>query len=948
MNSRFKIRPIALACTLLGLCAHPALYAQTTPASIGTNSDSKAESNKLETVEVTGIRASLQRSIDAKKLADTNVEVITAEDVGKMPDKNVGDALSRVPGVNVQAGNALAMDEAERVAIRSVPPSLNLFTVNGHAISSGDWHISDQGSSTRSVSFALLPSQLIGQVTVFKNGQADAIEGGISGSVDMKLRKPLDFRKALFGEVAVGVAYSDRAGEVDPQLSGLISWQNEARSLGVLVQVFSEKRHIQRDASESFSRGFFNKAGATGSGDPALENVRFPANFNAASFQGVRERKGGYLGVQLRPTKDTDLHLSAFSARLDAANFNKAPYVTVNGMIGTQTTGAYRVTEAKVDGGVLTEATLTRQAGSTAMTQGLMVDQLLREGAHSTSQFLDFEGEHRFSDRFLIKGRIGTTRGDGVTEAQPYIKLGLINPHQFKYKIFPDKAPTYAFFDAAGKEIDLADMKNYRLVQERTNAPKSLDKEDYLHLDAEHRVDWGPFQVLKYGLRATKHQRDFSQNLIFWKAERDGGYTQTGLSTGNSIPLINGVSPALPAPQGSFPANQGDGLGGNYPTAYPFFSAEQIRAFSDQYLYQDPANINWTGAYTIKEDNQAAYLMTEFEQGRLSGNLGVRAVRTEVTSSSYQRLGAFGCEATTPRCKADGAFTTNAQVNGVFLPQVVETTHTEYLPSLNARYQFSKELLGRFSLNRTLGRPNYGELAGAVSLTNEDISKGPLTATATGNPSLKPTTSDNIDVSLGWYFAPRAYVSGAVFQQRMENYAGRGRQNLPLFNPLTNKVELFDTATRVGVDASVKGFEIAGELPVGAGFGVIANYTYVDAEDDSFTPAQAMVGSSKHTYNLIGFYENQDFSVRLAWNHRSPFQWVQVASSPFNIQRWADSVGTLSASVNVKLTETMSLSLDGNNLNNPRRKYYHDGLEQLPQGYFMSGRQYFLNLRAKF
>ena len=944
MNPRMKVHPLALASALATLCIHPPLLAQ---AEVKNPPDSTA-SKKLDAVEVIGIRASLQRSIDAKKQADTNIEVISAEDVGKMPDKNVGDALSRVPGVNVQAGNALAMDEAERVAIRSVPPSLNLFTVNGHAISSGDWHISDQGSSTRSVSFALLPSQLIGQVTVFKNGQADVIEGGISGSVDMKLRKPLDFKKPLVGEVSLGAAYSDRAGEVDPQLSGLLSWQNEARSLGVLIQAFSEKRHIQRDAAETFSRGFFNQAGATASGDASLVNVRFPANFNAASFQGVRERKGAYLGVQVRPTRDTDLHLSAFSARLDAENFNKAPYVTVNGMIGTVTSGAYRVSDAKLDGGVLTEATLTRPANATAMTQGLMVDQLLRDGAHSTSQFLNLEGEHRFSDRFIVKGLIGTTRGDGITEAQPYIKLGLINPHQFKYKIFPDKGPEYAFYDAAGKQIDLADMKNYRLVQERTNAPKSLDKEDYLHVDGEHRVEWGPLNLLKFGLRVTQHQRDFSQNLIYWKAERDGGYSQIGLSSGNSLPLINGVAPALPTPEGSFPADQGKGLGGNYASAYPFFSEDQIRAFNAQYLYQDPANINWTGAYTIKEDNQAAYLMSEFELDRWSGNFGVRGVRTKVTSISYQRLGAFGCDATTPRCRADGAFTTNAQVNGVFLPQVVETTHNVFLPSLNARYQFNKDLIGRFSLNRTMGRPNYGELAGAVSLTNEDISKGPLTATATGNPSLKPTVSDNIDVSLGWYFAPRAFVSGALFQQRMKNYPGRGRADLPLFNPLTNKVELFDTATRVGVDASVKGLEIAGELPIGAGFGIGANYTFVDAADDSFTPAQPMISSSKHTYNLVGFYETQGFSVRMAWNHRSAFQWVQVASSPHNIQRWADGVGSLSASVNLKLTDTISLSLDGNNLNNPRRKYYHDGLEQLPQGYFLTGRQYYLNLRAKF
>ncbi|PZR60136.1 MAG: TonB-dependent receptor, partial [Stutzerimonas stutzeri] len=144
-----SLHAIAAAVSLLGLNA-AATAQQQAPAT---------ESNKqqLESVVVTGIRASLEKSMTAKRNANTNVEVISAEDVGKMPDKNIADAISRVPGVNVQYGGANAMDEAERVAIRGTAPSLNLVTINGHAVSAGDWHVGDQSAgnavSSRSVGF---------------------------------------------------------------------------------------------------------------------------------------------------------------------------------------------------------------------------------------------------------------------------------------------------------------------------------------------------------------------------------------------------------------------------------------------------------------------------------------------------------------------------------------------------------------------------------------------------------------------------------------------------------------------------------------------------------------------------------------------------------------------------------------------------------------------------
>src|SRR5262245_51525102 len=117
--TKSRIKPVTAA-VCLALASMGTAHAQSAPEKapeLGPDGKPLPAASRAETIEVVGIRASLEKSIAVKKDAATNVEVVTAEDVGKMPDKNIADALSRLTGVNVQYGLALAMDEAERVAI---------------------------------------------------------------------------------------------------------------------------------------------------------------------------------------------------------------------------------------------------------------------------------------------------------------------------------------------------------------------------------------------------------------------------------------------------------------------------------------------------------------------------------------------------------------------------------------------------------------------------------------------------------------------------------------------------------------------------------------------------------------------------------------------------------------------------------------------------------------
>src|SRR5260370_24391443 len=159
-----------------------------------------ATDTALEEIVVTGIRKSVEESLVAKRAATDLVEVITAEDIGKMPDKNVADSLARVPGVTTSSASANegGFDENDRVSRRGTNPSLTQTLVNGHGIAAGDWFGLNQVQQVgRSVSYTLLPSELVDKIVVHKSSQASRVAAGVAGSVDIITRKPLDFSKPL-------------------------------------------------------------------------------------------------------------------------------------------------------------------------------------------------------------------------------------------------------------------------------------------------------------------------------------------------------------------------------------------------------------------------------------------------------------------------------------------------------------------------------------------------------------------------------------------------------------------------------------------------------------------------------------------------------------------------------------------------------------------------------
>ncbi len=420
-------KTLLAASIVAGLCLSGALSAQdSTPTTTGAAKPAppkRSSVKELGTVIVTGIRDSEAESLALKKDANSHVEIVTAEDIGKLPARNVADTLQRLPGVNISSASASegGFDENDRVSLRGTNPSLTQTLVNGHTIGTGDWFVLSQVQTVgRSVSYSLLPSEIVSEVVVHKTSEARIQEGGAAGSVDIITRKPLEYSKPYTAEASVGGVYSDLPGSTEPQFSGLFNWKNAANTMGLLVQGFYEKRSLQRNGQEIV--GGYNQIAATdpiATAHPDLAGVYYPNLIGAALFTQQRVRKGGLIDFEIKPTDNLTLNLSGFYSKLKADNYNRNYLMWASQFVPS---GAGLQPGYTVQNNVLSSATFAPVPGST-VPYGVY-DQISRPGAASESNYVTLDADWRATDHLSFKGQVGTTQGKGSSPTQDVIELG--------------------------------------------------------------------------------------------------------------------------------------------------------------------------------------------------------------------------------------------------------------------------------------------------------------------------------------------------------------------------------------------------------------------------------------------------------------------------------------------------------------------------------------------
>jgi iron complex outermembrane receptor protein len=890
--------------------------------------DSEQSSNpateEIEEVLVTGIRASLRESLEVKRESQTVVDVITSEDVGKFPDKNVAEALQRVSGVSISR----EFGEGERVSIRGTAPNLNRTQLNGHSIATADWFVLDQLSATRSFNYLMLPTEVIGQTEVIKGSQADIEEGGIGGTVNIKTRNPLDLPDTTFTASLQG-SYTELADTTDPQVGALFSWRNDAETVGVLVAGIYQERNLRRDGIEFLGysdRVITDQGGAT---------VAVPDLLGSALFEQQRVRTGANFGLQFRPTEALDINITGLYSKLEADNFNHNYMAWFSNMFGA----GEQPTNTRVEDGTLVGGAFANSATG----WGVVYDAILRD-AETETKSIDLDLSFDATESLTLHGKFGTTNADGQTSAQPF---------------WETQARTGFTWDFSNGVPEV----NFTNITDRTD-PNSLpvlgwashnqflneDEEFYAYADADLKVEFGAINAIKFGLKYTDHER----NVNITYGQTRGLLSATGCN-GAPCNLAFAAGDATPGDFLSDIARPGT------VDSYRLVSEARLREIygAFDFIEYDPndPNIvaNWPNfptyhfgpleSFVVNEKTYGGFAMANFEAEGMRGNFGVRIVQTKQQSDGW----AVGVPAGTPGA-VNNPF-------GLIAPLSLDHDYTDVLPSANIVFDLTDSLLMRFGAARVMARPEYNRIAPTIT------SFTPLLFTGTGgNPDLDPYRANQFDLSTEWYFGEGSMLSAALFYKDMDSYVvnGTGPERLPteiadpndarLDDPdadcqaisagLYNCVYQIDRPVN-GPGGQIQGVELSWQQPIAGGFGVITNYTYSDASSESGDPVP---GNSKNTANATLYFENERFGARLSYNYRSEY----FIDKDRGRDLYSDTTDSVDLSINVNLTDNFAVTFDGVNLLDEELFQYYDGFTSRPARYYDNGPIYYLGVRFNF
>jgi len=864
-----------------------------------------AKPDAVEEVVVTGIRASLQKAMEQKRNSDLVSEVVTAEDIGKFPDKNVADSLARVSGVNVVTGSAGAggFGENERVSVRGTDPNLNLTLLNGHNMATGDWFVLDQTSGGRSFNYSMLPSEVVGRIDIIKSSAANIPEGGVGGTVDVHTRMPLDL-PSMTANASVQGLYATRAEKWTPQVSGMLSWKNDAHTFGALIGAFYQEREFRRDGQEIL--GYTSYDNFAGSGQTVLA----PNLIGNAFFQQTRKRKGANFVTQWEPTEKLELAFSGLYTKMDADNTNVNHMAWVSNLITANTgpagSAGNALTSYKITNGVLTAATWAATSPNGTKSRGLVQDDIFRT-AHSTSWDLNLDGKYQVSDNLKVSGNIGYTKGEGATDDteawETYWETGM------SYELgAPVTKVSYPGLPAVGSTAYLNNFYSWSWG----GKVESPDEEFYAKGDVEYTVDNGYLKTLLFGGRYTDHTREVNYTAYAWAGN--------GVNSGTSNVDLGSVVGAMT------PSNYGEdiGLSGQ---GYTLADRGKVLAILNgtnggrQFAYYPPLS------FAVQEKTQAVYAMAKVGGDRWRGNVGVRAVHTDQDTTQYSA-------SVTPA--------TITNVFGAYGARNVKRDYWDVLPSATLVVDADDDVVVRLSAAKVMSRPGYAQLAGAFSLNDTAV-----TGSAGGNPELDPFRAWQFNAAAEWYYGPEALLSVGVFLLDIESYITSTtfkeyhvtQQTQQRLGP--GQGDTFTMTGPINGDGGTnRGFEVSLQQPIGGGFGFIGNYTYSDAKTDLGKPID---GSSKHTYNLTGYFENEMLSARLAYNYRSKFK----SGVDRGTDMFQDNFSTLDASVSINVTDTAALTFDAQNLTNEKLKYFV-GTPDVPRAIYDNGRTFYAGVRFKF
>ncbi|HEX5460344.1 MAG TPA: TonB-dependent receptor [Steroidobacteraceae bacterium] len=925
--------------------SQPTSEPQASSASDTGNRQSKEEElvQTLETITVTGYTRSVETSVDLQRFSDGIENVITAADIGGLPDQSIADALTRLPGVAAERIGG----EASQINIRGLSGNFIQTTLDGR--------VQPSTSGSNYIQFDDYPSELINQVAVYKSSQADLIEGGVGGTIAMQTANPLDSKREQSFDVDGRGSYNTRANEIygDNAYSYRVSaayqgkFFDDTLGLGLGIAQLSQP-HV----SEQFVNESYETSPEMLGGQQAYINSGIQINQDGGS-----ETRRGYMGTLVwKPNDHFKLAGSAFYSHYDDGSYQQGlrAQLFTNG-------GAVVSNPVLAPNGALIGGTASSIPGGFFGIPGFQAFSVETTDNNQSTQSGVFSGGLNAQWRqgpwtvtadLSISHANSYTVGSDVT-ADPFNGLGSAQP------LVADQSVSFLLHGLGVGDFTVANPGQYTNLNDEALDfygvyPTSYhDRMKAFSMSVKYRLNNPVLDAVEAGIYGQNHT--YNADRAVWTYGSD--YGEYFLSTPAQPPLALSASDAHTAcwKGGEF---------GKYPCFLAINGAAVLAAHG---ITPDPVK-DWSQDWTEQQSGEVdeklrdAFVQADIDttvfNRELTGNLGVRFVHTSQYSPGLDDVG-------------DGNGVPIADGHGVVSTAFIRVdpgqTYHDWLPSLNLNYRLDPSDQLRFAAAKVMARPPIDLLK---SGTASWISNGQYNLYSGTNPLLSPMYATQYDLALEHYFDhSTGVVSADVFYKHIdsfvqnitdENFDFAGNGFIVPTDPATGRPYLngeYQTAYNNTQGGYVRGIELefqkAGFLPgIWSGLGVSADYAYTESDVQvpsdlgGFPQEQALPGLSKNVADAAVFFDHGGFSTRLAANYRSAF--VSASQVSFNFQTvYFASETVLDYQASYNFTSYLSGLLQVLNLTDqPTRTYFGNPTETSTIQYF--GRTIYAGINLKF
>jgi len=760
----------------------------------------KIAEDDLQSVTVTGIRASLRSALSLKENSNSIVEVIASEDIGKLPDTTIAESLARLPGLSA----GLDRGNASQIVARGMGPRFIGATLNGRELASSE--------PARAVRFEQFPSESLSGATVYKTQAADIVEGGIATTIDLQTVSPLNYkeRQASLKVDALHYAIADQidgAKGNQPRVGGIYLDQFLNKTLGV---AFAFSHQVQPSIEKNIKTGDFNEDHSVDlTGDGKVD--RAPWGLGDTIKKGTDTRSSVLGKIEWKPNSNAFITADLYyaKAKIDEPGFGR--WLGGNGNGTGNWDGGQSADFSNVDsrnGYVL---------GATVKNVGLVAnDTVWIQNMDNLAGGLI--GKFTLDD-WKLEADLSTSRASRESQWRD-LRFNSLTGHTMTWSATSPDNLSYNY------GFDTGNPANYSLTSPSLYIDTDGQLKDRLsgfHVNGSRSLELGLIERVKVGARFTDREKSYHQTT--WNMAPKNGATIPD-SAYHTV-HVNGIPDTVV-------------LNDFYATVAKVYGANAFDTAGRM-----PTDDDRKAGWRVNERSSSVYAQADLNGALFGkpvrGNAGVRVVHNR---QSGEGLGSEVVGGWVQQ--ADGSWKDTGPVRNLLTPIKDGTSYTEVLPSMNLIFDMAEEQQLRFSLARAMSRAPLDEMRGAQNITRPTNPGQPLTGGG-GNPALLPMMSNQVDLAYQWYFGKGNLFSAGAFYKQISRYITITQEQTKMVSadPTLNGRDVVFTRSVNGKGGDMRGLELVyqqsfSNLPAPFdGLGVSSNYSYTTSSIKEAIPASA-------------------------------------------------------------------------------------------------------------